>query len=55
MEKCGHYKHWREDFQLVKDLRIEFLRYGPPYYSTHAHWTSDMRTLRSRRRKGRRG
>ena len=35
MEKCGHYKHWREDFQLVKDLGIEFLRYGPPYYSTH--------------------
>jgi len=35
MEKCGHYKHWRDDFQLVKDLGIEFLRYGPPYYSTH--------------------
>jgi len=35
MEKCGHYKHWREDFQLVKDFGIEFLRYGPPYYSTH--------------------
>jgi beta-glucosidase/6-phospho-beta-glucosidase/beta-galactosidase len=35
MEKCGHYKHWREDFELVKELGIEFLRYGPPYYSTH--------------------
>jgi beta-glucosidase/6-phospho-beta-glucosidase/beta-galactosidase len=35
MEKCGHYKHWQEDFQLVKDMGIEFLRYGPPYYSTH--------------------
>ena len=35
MEKCGHYKHWRDDFQLIKDLGIEFLRYGPPYYSTH--------------------
>ena len=35
MEKCGHYKHWREDFALVKELDIEFLRYGPPYYSTH--------------------
>lgn len=34
-EKCGHYKRWREDFQLVKDMGIEFLRYGPPYYSTH--------------------
>jgi beta-glucosidase/6-phospho-beta-glucosidase/beta-galactosidase len=35
MEKCGHYKRWRDDFQLVNDLGIEFLRYGPPYYSTH--------------------
>lgn len=35
MEKCGHYKHWREDFALVKELDIEYLRYGPPYYSTH--------------------
>lgn len=35
MEKCGHYKNWRIDFQLVKDLGIEYLRYGPPYYRTH--------------------
>lgn len=35
MEKCGHYQHWRDDFALVKELDIEFLRYGPPYYSTH--------------------
>jgi len=35
MEKCGHYQHWQQDFQLVKELGIEFLRYGPPYYSTH--------------------
>jgi beta-glucosidase/6-phospho-beta-glucosidase/beta-galactosidase len=35
MEKTGHYKRWQEDFQLVKELGIEFLRYGPPYYKTH--------------------
>jgi beta-glucosidase/6-phospho-beta-glucosidase/beta-galactosidase len=35
MEKCGHYRRWRDDFQLVKDLGIEYLRYGPPYYRTH--------------------
>ena len=29
MEKCGFYKHWRTDFQLVEDLGITFLRYGP--------------------------
>jgi beta-glucosidase/6-phospho-beta-glucosidase/beta-galactosidase len=35
MEKCGHYEKWRQDFQLVKDMGVEFLRYGPPYYRTH--------------------
>ena len=36
MEKCGHYKHWRTDFDCVQDLGISFLRYGPP---THHTWT----------------
>jgi len=35
MEKTGHYKNWKQDLQLVKDLGIQFLRYGPPYYNTH--------------------
>lgn len=35
MEKCGHYQRWREDFQLVRELGIEYLRYGPPYYKVH--------------------
>jgi beta-glucosidase/6-phospho-beta-glucosidase/beta-galactosidase len=35
MDKCGHYAQWQHDFQLVRDLGIEYLRYGPPYYSTH--------------------
>jgi beta-glucosidase/6-phospho-beta-glucosidase/beta-galactosidase len=35
MEKTSHYKHWFTDFELVKDLGISFLRYGPPYYKTH--------------------
>src|SRR3954463_14402836 len=35
MESCGHYKQWREDFRLVRELGIEYLRYGPPYYKTH--------------------
>jgi beta-glucosidase/6-phospho-beta-glucosidase/beta-galactosidase len=35
MEKCGHYERWREDFQIVRDLGIEYLRFGPPYYATH--------------------
>jgi beta-glucosidase/6-phospho-beta-glucosidase/beta-galactosidase len=35
MEKAFHYDHWKTDFKLVKELGIEFLRYGPPYYKTH--------------------
>lgn len=35
MEKTGHYERWREDLALVKELGIEVLRYGPPYYRTH--------------------
>lgn len=35
MEKTGHYKRWKEDFDLVKELGVEFLRYGPPYYKVH--------------------
>ena len=34
MEKCGHYEHWRTDFELVQDLDIRFLRYGPPIHTT---------------------
>jgi beta-glucosidase len=33
MEKCGHYKKWSEDFDLVQDLEISFLRYGPPLHN----------------------
>jgi beta-glucosidase/6-phospho-beta-glucosidase/beta-galactosidase len=35
MEKCCHYKNWQKDFELVRDMGISFLRYGPPYYKTH--------------------
>lgn len=35
MERTRHYEHWREDFELVKSLGIQYLRYGPPYYRTH--------------------
>lgn len=35
MDKCLHYQRWHEDFQLVQEIGIEYLRYGPPYYRTH--------------------
>ena len=35
MEKTKHYQHWKQDFELVRDLDVEYLRYGPPYYRAH--------------------
>src|SRR5688572_1233780 len=35
MEKTGHYDRWREDFALVKEMGLHYLRYGPPYYREH--------------------
>src|SRR2546421_4609499 len=34
MELCGHYQHWRDDFDKVEELGIHFLRYGIPLYRT---------------------
>ena len=36
MRLSNHYERWREDFRLVRDMGITFLRYGPPYYQCHA-------------------
>ena len=35
MERCGHYKYWRTDFDKVQELGIHFLRYGVPLYKTY--------------------
>jgi beta-glucosidase len=40
MAKCGHYKQWKRDFDLVEELGTTFLRYGPPIFST---WLGDGR------------
>jgi beta-glucosidase/6-phospho-beta-glucosidase/beta-galactosidase len=34
MERCGHYERWAEDFALVQELGLNFLRYGPPIHRT---------------------
>jgi beta-glucosidase len=34
MESCGHYKRWREDFALVREMGLQYLRYGPPLHRT---------------------
>lgn len=35
MAASGHYKRWREDFGLVRELGLQCLRFGPAYYRTH--------------------
>jgi beta-glucosidase/6-phospho-beta-glucosidase/beta-galactosidase len=57
MAKTSHYERWREDFQLVRDLGLDYLRYGPPYYRTHAapgayDWQFCDETLAELRRLG---
>ncbi len=40
MAKCGHYGHWKTDFDLVEQLGTSFLRYGPAIHTT---WLGDGR------------
>jgi beta-glucosidase/6-phospho-beta-glucosidase/beta-galactosidase len=35
MEKTGHYRRWREDLGLLRDIGVDVLRYGPPYHRVH--------------------
>jgi beta-glucosidase len=34
LASCGFYERWREDFDLVEELGICYLRYGPPIHRT---------------------
>jgi beta-glucosidase len=34
MESCRHYDLWQKDFDLVQEMGINFLRYGPPIHRT---------------------
>ena len=40
LASCGHYRHWKTDFQLVREMGIRYLRYGPPLHLT---WLGDGR------------
>jgi beta-glucosidase/6-phospho-beta-glucosidase/beta-galactosidase len=57
MEACGHYKHWRTDFDCVEDMGIHFLRFGPPLHTTFLgpdryDWEFADLTLNDLRRRG---
>ena len=34
MDKCRHYTMWQTDFDLVQEMGIRMLRYGPPIHRT---------------------
>ncbi len=34
LEKCGFYTNWQKDFDLLEEIGIRFLRYGPPLHRT---------------------
>lgn len=35
LERCGHYTHWRDDFEHARSLGVGALRYGPAWYRTN--------------------
>ncbi|MGJ0503926.1 MAG: family 1 glycosylhydrolase [Methylocystis sp.] len=35
MAACGHYRYWRKDLELVRQLGVRYLRYGPPLHLTN--------------------
>jgi beta-glucosidase/6-phospho-beta-glucosidase/beta-galactosidase len=56
MEKCGHYARWKDDFALVREMGLKYLRWGPAYYRVHTapgrfdwdatdEWMAEMRRL----------
>jgi beta-glucosidase/6-phospho-beta-glucosidase/beta-galactosidase len=57
MEASGHYRRWKEDFGLVRELGLDYLRYGPPYYTAHVapgkyDWSFADETFRELNRLG---
>jgi beta-glucosidase len=57
MASCGHYKHWKLDFDLVEDIGLEFLRYGPPLHTAYLapgkyDWEFADLTLNDLKRRG---
>ncbi len=52
LAKTKHYERWRDDFRLLQELGIDYLRYGPPYFSAHTgpgryDWTFADETFRA--------
>ena len=35
LEMTDHYRYWRRDLELVREMGLSYLRYGPPLYRVH--------------------
>ncbi len=35
LESTDHYRQWRRDLELVHELGLRYLRYGPPFHRVH--------------------
>lgn len=35
LEETRHYRYWRKDFELCREIGARYVRYGPPYYRMH--------------------
>ena len=56
MALCRHYDVWRRDFDLLEELGIAYLRYGPPIHTTwravgHYDWAFADETFADLRRR----
>jgi beta-glucosidase/6-phospho-beta-glucosidase/beta-galactosidase len=34
LQETGHYTHWRRDLELIREMDLKFVRYGPPLHLT---------------------
>jgi len=32
LDATGHYQNWRRDLELVREMGLRYLRYGPPIH-----------------------
>ena len=37
LEETGHYQYWQRDLELVREIGLKFVRYGPPLHLTNPH------------------
>jgi len=57
LAETGHYKNWRRDIELIKELGLKYVRYGPPVHLIYSaenkfDWSFTDKVLDEMRRLG---